>query len=96
MAIHILIQYVLFHRICVLLAEHSILLRDNHQAILHFKEALKHLPDDIKIMTSVARLHMQVNNLVECQTICSKILKFEPNNEAASVMMADLSFQGVS
>lgn len=85
----------IFYRICILLAEHSISLRDNHQAISHYKEALKHLPDDVKIMTSLERLYMQVNNGMECQTICSKILKIEPNNEAASVMMADLSFHGV-
>lgn len=34
--------------------------------------------------------------MVECQAICSKILKIDQNNESASVMMADLSFQGVN
>lgn len=83
-------------RICISLAEHSILSRDNQQAIFHFKEALKHSPDDINVMTSLARLHIQANNMVECQAICSKILKIDQNNESASVMMADLSFQGVN
>lgn len=85
-----------FHRICVLMAEHSILLRDNQQAITHYREALKYSSDDIKIVTALARLHMQVNEILECQNMCTKILKIDPNNEAASVMMADLSFRGVS
>lgn len=80
----------------MLLGEQSIMLRDNHQAITHYKEALKYSPDDIKIITALARLHMQVNNTMDCQTMCTKILKIDPNNEAASVMMADLSFRGVS
>lgn len=78
------------------MAEQSISLRDNHQAINHYKEALKYSPDDIKTIIALARLHMQVNNPMECQSMCTKVLKIDPNNEAASVMMADLSFRGVS
>lgn len=77
------------------MAEQSISLRDSHQAISHYQEALKYSPDDIKIITSLARLYMQVNNIIDCQAMCTKILKLDPNNEAASVMMADLSFRGV-
>lgn len=80
---------------CVLLAEQSVALRDNYQAVIHYKEALRYSPDDLKIMTPLARIHMQINNIAECQTMCSMILKIEPNHEAASVMMADLSFRKV-
>lgn len=78
------------------MAEQSIALRDNYQAVVHYKEALKYSPDDTKIITSLARLNIQVNDVVECQNMCMRILKLDPNNEAASVMMADLSFRGVS
>lgn len=78
------------------MAEQSIALRDNYGAIVHYKEALKYSPDDTKIITSLARLYMQESDVTECQTMCMKILKLDPNNEAASVMMADLSFRGVS
>lgn len=78
------------------MAEQSILLRDNHQAISHYQEALKYTPDDIKVITALARLCMQVSNVLDCQAMCTKILKMDPNNETASVMMADLSFRGVS
>lgn len=79
----------------MLMAEQSILMRDNYQAVIHYKEALRYTPDDLKIMTPLARLHMQINNIVECQAMCSMILKLDSNNEAASVMMADLSFRKV-
>lgn len=34
--------------------------------------------------------------MTECQKICQNILHNYPNNEAASVMMADLSFRQVT
>lgn len=77
------------------MAEQSIALRDSHQAITHYQEALKYSQDDIKVITPLARLYLQVNNVVDCKAMCTKILKLDPNNEAASVMMADISFRGV-
>lgn len=78
------------------MAEQSISLRDNQQAIVHYHEALKYSPNDLKIMTALARLYMQVNNVTECQEMCGLLLKLDANNEAASVMMADLSFRRVN
>lgn len=92
-----LMQFALcfFFRICILMAEQSIALRDSHQAITHYQEALKYSQDDIKVITPLARLYLQVNNVVDCKAMCTRILKLDPNNEAASVMMADISFRGV-
>lgn len=78
------------------MAEQSISLRDNQQAIVHYHEALKYSQNDLKIMTALARLYMQVNNVTECQEMCAMLLKADINNEAASVMMADLSFRRVN
>lgn len=78
------------------MAEQSISLRDNQQAIVHYHEALKYSPNDLKDMTALARLYMQVNNVTECQEMCAMLLKFDVSNEAASVMMADLSFRRVN
>lgn len=78
------------------MAEQSISLRDNQQAIIHYHEALKYSPNDMKVMTALARLYMQVNNVTECQEMCALLLKQDANNEAASVMMADLSFRRVN
>lgn len=78
------------------MAEQATSLRDNLQAIQHNREALKYSPDDVPVMASLARLYMQANNMEECQNICETILRSNANNEAASVMMADLSFRQVS
>lgn len=85
-----------YFRICSMIAVQSVQLRDIHRAVLCYKEVLKHSPEDLKAMTSLARLYMQMNNIGDCQVMCSTILKIDPNNEAASVMMADLSFRRVS
>lgn len=77
------------------MAEQSIHLRDNDQAVHHYKEALKFSPQDVTILASIARLYMQVNNMDQCQQTCGQILQIDPNNETASVMMADLSFRRV-
>lgn len=74
------------------MAEQSIALRDQKQAILHYKGALKVLPDDTNVMIALARLHLQQNEVDECQKICAEILKHDESHEGASVMMADLSF----
>lgn len=78
------------------MAEQAISLRDNEQAIQHYKDALKSSPDDLVIMASLARMYMQVNNMEQCQNTCHLILGINANNEAASVMMADLSFRQVN
>lgn len=78
------------------MAERSLQLRDINRSINCHKEVLKYSPDDLNAMTSLARLYMQVNDINSCQAICSSILKVDTNNEAASVMMADLSFRQVS
>lgn len=42
------------------MAEQAIGLRDHKQAMLHYKEALKVLPDDSVVLIALARLHLQV------------------------------------
>lgn len=37
-----------------------------------------------------------MNSMEECAQVCTEILASDPNNESASVMMADLSFRQVS
>lgn len=77
------------------MAEQSILVRDNDQAIHHYKEAIKFSPQDTTQQASLAKLYMQLNNMQECQNVCALILDVDPNNEGASIMMADLSFRRV-
>lgn len=74
------------------MAEQSIGLRDQRQAMMHYKGALKVTPEDPNVMIALARLHLQENEVDECQKICADILKRDETHEGASVMMADLSF----
>lgn len=83
-------------RICTLLAEQSINVRDNDQAVQFYKEAIKSAPQDVVLLTALAKLHMQMNVMDQCQQVCGQILQMDSTNEAASVMMADLSFRKVS
>jgi tetratricopeptide repeat protein 21B len=86
-------QSKILSKICALLAEQSILIRDNEQAIQHYKESIKYSPQDIVLQASLAKLFMQLNRMKECQNICAMILDFDPTNESAQIMMADLSFR---
>ncbi|XP_046833910.1 tetratricopeptide repeat protein 21B-like isoform X2 [Vespa crabro] len=81
--------------ICVTMADHASSIRDYDQAVLYYKEALSYKPADIKALLSLAKLYMQINNLDKCAQTCTTLLKADPNNVAASVMMADLAFRKV-
>ncbi|XP_050099284.1 tetratricopeptide repeat protein 21B-like [Anopheles aquasalis] len=80
-------------KICVLMAEQSMAIRDNEQMVMHYKEALKFAHGDTSVMASLARIYMQLNQISECQAMCAQIFQLEPKNETALVMMADLAFR---
>lgn len=78
-----------------MLAEQSMSVRENDQAVLYYKEAIKFAPQDLVLFAALARLHLQMNNMEQCQQVCGQMLQMDSKNEAASVMMADLSFRKV-
>lgn len=71
-------------------------LRENDQAIQYYKEAIKFASQDVVLLGSLAKLYLQMNWMDQCQQVCGQILQLDSKNEAASVMMADLSFRKVS
>ncbi|XP_012058578.1 PREDICTED: tetratricopeptide repeat protein 21B-like [Atta cephalotes] len=81
--------------ICLTMADYASTLRNYDEAIVYYKEALAHKPTDVNALLSLAKLYMQMNNLDRCAQNCSILLNADPNNEAASVMMADLAFRKV-
>ncbi|XP_014471682.1 PREDICTED: tetratricopeptide repeat protein 21B-like [Dinoponera quadriceps] len=81
--------------VCLTMADYATTLRNYDEAIVYYKEALSHKPTDVNALLSLAKLYMQMNNLDRCAQNCSILLNAEPNNEAASVMMADLAFRKV-
>ncbi|XP_075147410.1 tetratricopeptide repeat protein 21B-like [Haematobia irritans] len=80
-------------KICLLVAQHCTKMRNTEQALIHFKECLKYDPSDIDVLISLSRIYMQMNSMDLCRDVCTQILQIDSNNEAASIMMADLSFR---
>lgn len=64
-------------------------------AITNFRECYKYTPNDLEILVSLAKLQMKSKEMEMCRNTCMQILQMDKNNEAASVMMADLSFKKV-
>lgn len=64
-------------------------------AITNFRECYKYTPNDLEILVSLAKLQMKSKEMEMCRNTCMQILQMDTNNEAASVMMADLSFKKV-
>ncbi|XP_029176908.1 tetratricopeptide repeat protein 21B-like [Nylanderia fulva] len=81
--------------ICLTMADYASSLRSYEEAIVYYKEALTYKHTDMNALLSLAKLYMQMNNLDRCAQNCSVLLNADPNNEAASVMMADLAFRKV-
>ncbi|XP_015435136.1 PREDICTED: tetratricopeptide repeat protein 21B-like [Dufourea novaeangliae] len=81
--------------ICLTMAHYSSSLRDYDQAIQCYKEALNHRPANLQALLSLAKIYMQTNNLDRCAQSCTALLNADPENEAASIMMADLAFRKI-
>ncbi|XP_014668422.1 PREDICTED: tetratricopeptide repeat protein 21B-like [Priapulus caudatus] len=79
--------------ICVDIAEHATTSRDMGKASKFYKEALIYREGDSKIMLALAKLYLQLEDLDSCMQTCTTLLKSDKNNNAATVMMADLMFR---
>uniref|UniRef100_A0A1A9ZZ57 Tetratricopeptide repeat protein 21B n=1 Tax=Glossina pallidipes TaxID=7398 RepID=A0A1A9ZZ57_GLOPL len=86
-------QYKTLSKICLLMAQYWSHLKNNAEALACLEECLKYTPNDIEILTSLARLYIQMDFMDSCREICLRILQIDNSNEAASVIMADLSFR---
>lgn len=73
----------------------AVLTKNKEQAVTYYKEGLVISPNNIPILVALAKLYMQMNQLELCQQTCNTILRIQPDNEAASVMMADIAFRKV-
>ncbi|NXL43527.1 TT21B protein, partial [Podilymbus podiceps] len=79
--------------ICAEIAKHSTAQRNYEKAIKFYKEALVHCETDNKAMLELARLYLAQDDTDACQHQCSLLLKNDQDNEAATMMMADLMFR---
>ncbi|XP_007945909.1 tetratricopeptide repeat protein 21B [Orycteropus afer afer] len=79
--------------ICAEIAKHSVAQRDHEKAIKFYKEALVHCETDNKIMLELARLYLAQDDPDACLQHCVLLLQSDQDNEAATMMMADLMFR---
>ncbi|XP_017846384.1 tetratricopeptide repeat protein 21B-like [Drosophila busckii] len=86
-------QYKAMSKICLLIAQQAIHMKSNEMALTYFKECMKYTPNDLEILVSLAQLQMNSKEMNMCRDTCFEILQIDNNNEAASVIMADLSFR---
>ncbi|XP_019378278.1 PREDICTED: tetratricopeptide repeat protein 21B [Gavialis gangeticus] len=79
--------------ICAEIAKLSTAQRNYEKAIKFYKEALVHCETDNKVMLELARLYLAQDDTDACQHQCALLLKNDQDNEAATMMMADLMFR---
>uniref|UniRef100_A0A673N3L1 Tetratricopeptide repeat protein 21B-like n=1 Tax=Sinocyclocheilus rhinocerous TaxID=307959 RepID=A0A673N3L1_9TELE len=79
--------------ICAEIAKHCSSQRGYEQAVKFYKEALVYCESDSKVMLELAQLYLTLDDVEACQQQCSAILKNDPVNESATLMMADLMFR---
>ncbi|XP_041120641.1 tetratricopeptide repeat protein 21B [Polyodon spathula] len=79
--------------ICAEIAKHYTSQRDYEKAIKFYKEALVYCETDKKVMLELARLYLAQDDIDASQHQCAILLKNDQDNEAATMMMADLMFR---
>jgi len=79
--------------ICSQMAEHYTNLKEYENAIKCYMEALFYDEENIEVMLSLSNLYLTTGDLDACQNQLTTLLKNDPDNESATVMMADLMFQ---
>ncbi|XP_030747713.1 tetratricopeptide repeat protein 21B-like [Sitophilus oryzae] len=77
------------------LGEMALSMKNSEQAVNYYKDGLLVSPNNVSLLTSLAKLYMQTNYLELCQQTCATIFRIDPENEVASVMMADIAFRKV-
>ncbi|XP_065838597.1 tetratricopeptide repeat protein 21B-like [Oscarella lobularis] len=86
-------QKTLMANICCQMADHSVEAREFDKAVLLYREALSHKDTDQKTMLALAKLFLSMDDLESCQHQCLTLLRLNKDNDAATVMMADLMFR---
>lgn len=78
--------------ICFDLAEQHKRARKFDKAAELYTEALRHHETHVPSMLAVAKLHLANGDTDACQAQCVTLLKHDPDNEEASIMLAELMF----
>uniref|UniRef100_A0A803T842 Tetratricopeptide repeat protein 21B n=1 Tax=Anolis carolinensis TaxID=28377 RepID=A0A803T842_ANOCA len=79
--------------ICSEIAKHSATQRNYEKAIKFYKEALVYCETDNKVMLELARLYLAYDDVDSCQRQCALLLKNDPDNAAAAMVIWILYFR---
>ncbi|XP_018326606.1 tetratricopeptide repeat protein 21B [Agrilus planipennis] len=66
-----------------------------NQAIMYQKDALTLKQNNKDVLTILAKTYVQINEMERCNEICNALLKLEPDNETALILLADIAFHKV-
>jgi len=78
--------------LCFEVAEDLVKTRSYDQAAANYQEALKYDEHHIKSMTALARLMLLRGDADACQNNCVALLRVDPENEEATLMLAEIMF----
>jgi len=79
--------------LCFRLAEYYRSIHQLDKALQFYNEALKYNEAHEKSRLALARLHLINSDLDACQAQCVTLMRLDPNNKEASLMLADLMFR---
>ncbi|KAJ3246801.1 Tetratricopeptide repeat protein 21B [Chytriomyces hyalinus] len=65
---------------------------DKNQALVCYNEAIQHYNMHQKATLALCRLSISKNDITAAQIQCTSLLKADPDNQAATLMMAELQF----
>lgn len=78
--------------LCFQIAEDHMTARRLDEAMGFYNEALKHDEANKKSIFALARLHLMRGETDACQQQCVTLLRIDPDNEEATMMLAELMF----
>lgn len=79
--------------ICFMLGSDANTARKYEESISLFHEGLELCESHTKSMLSLSKIHLLRNEMAEAQNQCTSILRYDPDNEEATIMLAELMFQ---
>ena len=79
--------------ICFEIAKLSKAAGDVDKSMQYYNLAVRSDNEHEPSLLALARSYLKSNELVQCQESCTKLLRHDPSNQEASIMLADIMFQ---
>lgn len=79
--------------LCYRLAEYYRSIHQLDKSMQFYNESLKYNESHEKSRLALAKIHLINNDLEGCQQQCVTLMRLDPNNQEASLMLADLMFR---